>query len=391
MTTLPPDFGVSITDEEFEARFLALHKQLFASTEFGFDVVTTHVYKPPAGMYQVDHSFFHDGEQWHLFYCTGDMTKSDIYTAAMAAGDWERAAANTVEPGIGHAIGPSLRELRYQHLIEPPSLGDFDAITRSNGWAFRYNGRYGMVYGVRGQGGFVGFSLMWSDDLMTWQAGSGNPIFGRPDWAPPGATCKDIHITEHAGTFLLYYVTSDEQGYCCIALISTTDWESFTDHGCVFQAAPMMRGTLGVESMSVVHRNGMWHLFFTYGLGLWHAVSPSPQRFVRARERSYNVGSGYYLMGPFHATEVICDPSGAWWLTTDRKEETRRLNREAGRLCYRGSYEDEKTLEEGLYLSHIRWEGDQPILEKPGNSLGRSVGGRMATDVNPRTTADRST
>jgi hypothetical protein len=72
-------------------------------------------------------------------------------------------------------------------------------------------------------------------------------------------------------------------------------------------------------------------------------------------------------MGAFHATEVLQDAAGDWWLTTDRKEETRRLNRQAGRLCYRGSYEDEKTLEEGLYLSRLHWQGDQPILQRPAD------------------------
>ena len=165
--------------------------------------------------------------------------------------------------------------------------------------------------------------------------------------------------------FLLYYITSDPEGYCCIALRSTLDWRTFDEHGVVFRSAPMMRGTLGIESPMVIHRDGLWHLFFTYGIGLWHAISPNPRKFVQGRRHSFNVGSGLYLMGPFHATEIVQDPNGEMWLTTDRKEETRHLNRVAGRLCYRGSYEDEKTLEEGLYISHIRWEGDQPILEEP--------------------------
>ena len=45
--------------------------------------------------------------------------------------------------------------------------------------------------------------------------------------------------------------------------------------------------------------------------------------------------------------------------------EDKTLAELAGRLYYRGTHEDEKTLEEGLYLSHIHWKGDQPILKKP--------------------------
>lgn len=363
--TIDSEFGVEISSEQFSERFLALHKQLFASTEFVFDDVTTHIYTPPKGTYQVDHSFFHDGDQWHLYHITGDLKKSDAYVECMASGDWEGAARNTVEPGIGHAVGNSLFDLRYVELLELQSLGDFDMITRSNGWVFSFEGRYGMLYGVRGRDGYVGFSLMWSTDLKKWTPGDSNPIFGPPSWAKPGATCKDVHIVEHEGVFLLYYITANKNGYCCVALNSTSDWVEFQDHGCVFESAPMLRGTMGIESVSVFPRNHIWHMFFTYGPGLWHAVSPTPMQFVHSRGSSYNVGTGFYCLGPFHATEIIEEASGKWWLTTDRKEETRRLNRQAGRLCYRGSYADEKTLEEGLYLSSVRWDGDQPLLERP--------------------------
>lgn len=362
---LPDGFGVTISDTEFADRFLTFHKQLFASTEFAFDDVTTHVFTPPEGTYQVDHSFFHDGDNWHLFYVTGDLSLSAIHTKYMAARDLENAAKHCLEPGVGHAIGKTLFDLEYTELIEPPIQGVHDAISRSNGWVFEYGGRYGMLYGVRGTNAFVGFSLLWSDDLKHWTPGDSNPVFGPPSWAPPGSTCKDVHIEEHEGVYLLYYITSHQNGYCSCALITTTDWKTFEDQGCLFQSAPMLRGTLGIESLCVVPRDDLWHLFFTYGPGLWHAISPSPARFVYPRQGSYNVGTGFYMLGHFHATETICDPDGNWWLTTDRKEETRRLNREAGRLCYRGSCEDEVALEEGLYLSQIQWNGDQPILVKP--------------------------
>lgn len=362
---LSPDYGVTLSAEEFEQRFITLHKQLFASGEFVFNDVATHVYKPPQGAYQVDHSFLFDGQQWHLFYVTGDLTRSNAYSRCMAASDWEGASRNSVESGVGHAVGGYLFELQYAGIIEPPVQGGHDIISRSNGWAFSHDGRYGMIYGVRGRNGFVGFSLMWSDDLKEWSVGDRNPIFGPPEWALTGATCKDIHLVQHDGVWLLYYITMDREGYCCVALKSTTDWRSFEDHGCVFRSAPMLRGTMGIESVAVVQRNGMWHMFFTYGPGLWHAVSPTPMRFVRSRGTAFNVGTGFYFMGPFHATEVIEDHDGQWWITTDRKEETRRLNRAARRLCYRGTYEDEKTLEEGLYLSRLHWENDQPILEMP--------------------------
>lgn len=164
--------------------------------------------------------------------------------------------------------------------------------------------------------------------------------------------------------YLIYHIVMDRDGYCCVALATTDDWRTFNDEGSVFRTAPMLRGTLGVESPCVVRRDGIWHLFFTYGPGVWHTFSPSPRHFVHGREGEWNVGNGFYYLGPFHATEIL-EHDGKWWLTTTRKEESRRQNRLAGRLCYRGTYEDEKVLEEGLYLSSIIWEGDQPICQAP--------------------------
>lgn len=226
-----------------------------------------------------------------------------------------------------------------------------------------------MLYDVRGDRGSL-MSLAWSKDLYNWKLDSGNPYLSAPSWASAGSTCKDPHVMLVDGVYLVYYITMDQEGYCCVALLSTTDWRCFSDEGCVFRSAPMLRGTMGIESPCVILRNGLWHLFITYGPGLWHSVSQNPKKFIYKRKGEWNVGTGFYYMGPFHATEII-EYKGDWWMTTDRKEETRRLNRINGILRYRGSYEDEKTLEEGIYLSSIIWDGDQPILNKPNDMLWR--------------------
>lgn len=364
---LKPGFGMTLTTREFEERFLAFHQQLFASTEFTFDEVTTHVYAPPKGLYQVDHSIIHDGENFHVYYVTGDMRLTEAWVERWRALDVEGANRVCLEPGNGHAAGPSLFDLEFKGNVFFPPQGRFDLASRGVCSLFRYKDRWGMLYVVRGEEGgepFIGMSLAWSEDLYRWELDPGNPCLRAPEWARRGSTCKDPHVMLVDGIYLIYYIVMDREGYCCVALASTTDWRTFSDEECVFRSAPMLRGTMGIESVSVVRREGIWHMFFTYGPGLWHAISPDPKHFVAAREGAWNVGTGFYFIGPFHATEVI-EHQGDWWLTTDRKEEARRLNRLAGRLCYRGTYEDEKTLEEGIYLSHIRWEGDQPILEKP--------------------------
>ncbi len=344
----------TLPDEEYQARLLGLNRQSFSSTDFAFDDVTTHVFQPPEQYAQVDHSFFHDGANWHFFYNAFDVSREEAYLEAVAAGDWEGAARNSIETGMGHAVGPSLSHLVYRELVEPPVEGRHDMLLRSNGWVFHHEGRFGMLYGVRGAEGFVGFSLMWSEDLETWESGDANPVLQAPPWAMPRATCKDVHLYQHQGVWLIYTITAENVDAPCMGLHSTVDWKTFTDHGCVFRTNPMLRGTRGLESPTVFQRDGVWHLFVTSGPGVWHGIGPSPGSF-----------SGVYFLGHFHATEVVEDPAGDWWFTTDRKEESRRRNRIAGNPCFRGTYEDDKVLYEGLYLSHIRWEGDQPILGKP--------------------------
>ena len=369
---LPPDFGVELSLAQFEERFVALHKQLFASKPYAFDRVTTHVFRPPPGTFQVDHSFVNDGENWHLFYATGDMRNSTAYIDALHQLDFDAASRTAVDRGQGHAVGATPAKLEFREEIQLPSQGRFDMIVRGLCSVFRRTEpdapAYGMLYDVKGdngQGGlFIGMGVAWSDDLSVWVQDEANPILQAPAWAVRGSTFKDSHVMNYDGVYLIYYVVMDQRGLCSIALRTTRDWKNFEDHGAVFQCPPRLRGTMGIESPQVIHRDGIWHLFFTYGEGLQHAVSPSPTGFMGARSSFWKVGTGCYWMGPFHATEIV-QHGDQWWLSTDRKEETRRLNREAGRLCYRGSYADEKTLEEGLYLSEVIWKGDQPTLCKP--------------------------
>ena len=369
---LPPDFGVTLTSSEFEERFIALHQQLFASTPYQFDDVTTHVYRPPVGLFQVDHSFIHDGELWHLFYATGEMKNSEAYIDALHRLDFEAASQVAIDRAQAHAVGPTPGELQFHEEFELPSQGRFDMIARGVCSVFRRadcgSSTYGMLHDVKGDNGrgelFIGMSVAWSDDLSNWVQDEANPMLQAPGWTVRGSTFKDSHVMYHEGVYLIYCVVMDQSGLCTVALWTTRDWKTFEDEGPVFQCPPQLRGTIGIESPQVIERDGIWHLFFTYGTGLQHAISLSPTSFFGARDSFWKVGTGFYNLGPFHATEVIRQ-GDQWWLSTDRKEETRRLNREAGRLCYRGTYADEKTLEEGLYLSEIIWKGDQPTLGQP--------------------------
>lgn len=358
----------TLSESEFADRFVALHKQLWCTEEALFDDVTTHAFTPPDGFYQVDHSFLHDGTQWHLYYCTGDLRLAEEWNRYRRAGDWTNANRVCALPGNGHAAGRSLFDLRFVENVFLPSQGAFDLGSRDVCSLFQHGNAYGMLYDARGEGGEC-MGLAWSDDLSRWTQVERNPILTPPSWSNRDGAFKDPHVMPWRGAFLIYVVCWETSGHPCVALFSTRDWVKFHDHGPIFRMTPALRGTFGIESPQVLCRDGLWHLFFTHGPGLWHAVAPSPTGFLEGNSgKATRVSRGAYLHSPFHATEMLQGKDGRWWLTTDRKEQTRRLNRGSGRMCYRGSYEDEKTLEEGLYVSEVTWEGDYPRLRKPVQS-----------------------
>ena len=361
----------TLQDAEFTERFVQLHRQLWRSPMCGFDDVTTHIFRPPAGFYQVDHSFMHDGENWHVYYISGELRLCDAWSACVRAGDLEGANKVCVEPGNGHAVGASLFDLEFVENVWIEPQGRFDLLSRGCCSLFRYRDRYGMLYDVRGDRGEL-MSLAWSDDLCRWDRDGRNPVLSAPTWANPSGSFKDPHVMEYQGVYLIYLVAWTQTGQPCIALFSTEDWEHFEDHGPVFSAAPMMRGTFGIESPQVILRDGLWHLFYTHGSGLWHAVSPSPVDFqMRGAVDSWTRPlPGAYLVGPYHATEIIQDGDD-WYMTTDRKEHQRNQNRLARRELYRGEYEDEQPLEEGMYLTRVQWDNDQPVMVKPARPDSR--------------------
>jgi hypothetical protein len=93
--------------------------------------------------------------------------------------------------------------------------------------------------------GYVRFSLMESAALKNWTPEDTKPVFGPPAWTRPGVTYKDVLIVEYEGVYLLYYITSDKNGYCCVALNSTSGWVKFQDHGCVFSVSTRVAGYHG--------------------------------------------------------------------------------------------------------------------------------------------------
>jgi hypothetical protein len=291
------------------------------------------------------------------------MRKIELWVKHLNAEQFEQANEVAPECGFGHAVGPTLFDLTFHNNVCFEPQGRFDLASRGIPYVFRFKNRWGMLYEVRGEGG-VHQSLAWSEDLFNWQPAPNNPAFSSPSWGPEKGPVEDTCIIERPdGTYLIYFKSRKADGYVSVGLNLTKDFKTFEEFGPVLYATPGLRGTIGLESPCVICRDSMWHLFYTLGTGIWHAVSDRPTDFIQGTSY-WIVGTGAYLLGHFHATEVFRSDN-KWYLSTTRKEQSRLENRQKGQLCYRGTYEDEQVLEEGIYLSEICWDGDLPILKKP--------------------------
>ena len=217
-------------------------------------------------------------------------------------------------------------------------------------------------------------ALAYSDDLFDWELDSNNPVVWPPEWAVHPGKFGGAWIVKHEQRYLIYTIAEHKNGMSAAGLLSTTDFKVFHDHGPVLMMPKQMRGTTCIELPTVVYRDGIWHMFYNVGEGVWHTVSPTPESFLgvdtqddsTSWSRRTQLTSLHYFLGRFHAERVFQDPTtGAWYMIYTRKEYQRHLNRKGRVLTPRSSRADEQPLMDGLFLCEIAWEGDQPILKKP--------------------------
>jgi len=361
---LPP----TMDDEAWGQRLAALHRLLFASDAPEFEEVMTRVYQPPEGYVLSDHCVVHDGANWHLYYVTGPIKYADEWIEHMRHGRFAEARKIPFEMSDGHAMGSWLDRLRFQGPILAEPQGEFGLLLQGTSNVIRFQDHWVNVYTGRGPQGQC-LCLARSRDLLTWEMEPANPIWRPHGYARERGACKNASLIRHPvdGRYLIYHCVTLRDGASAAALLSTTDFRQFADHGPVFKMPHQLRGTGGIEAPCVIVRDAMWHLFVGAGEGVWHTVSPTPDDFMGIEGRGTSsiatrLGAqrGCYLFGRFHCVEVF-EHAGRWWMTSTRKDYQRHLNRRAGILKFRGSAADEAAVLHGLFLCELRWSGDQPI------------------------------
>lgn len=116
--------------------------------------------------------------------------------------------------------------------------------------------------------------LASSKDLFEWRRWDSNPVSpckGK-DWAfwreDMISSCRDPSICEYDGRYWMIFTANTREGASCIAMVSTTDFERWQDHGpiCVGPASgyePRLEGGHpqgSLESSNLFFRKGRWFL-----------------------------------------------------------------------------------------------------------------------------------
>jgi sucrose-6-phosphate hydrolase SacC (GH32 family) len=107
--------------------------------------------------------------------------------------------------------------------------------------------------------------LATSKDLFTWERHPGNPVYEAPPWTkrnPNGwLDCRDAHVIEHDGEFLLYTMVTTAEDKGAIALASSKDLTQWQDLG------PAIVTFTTPESPRVFEHDGTFYMFATSAHG----------------------------------------------------------------------------------------------------------------------------
>ena len=137
-------------------------------------------------------------------------------------------------------------------------------------------GRFIMAYQALNDAGSQDIGLAFSEDLFHWERSPHNPVspLAQADWAfwrrDGTASCRDSHLNFIDGRYWLSYTACTREGDTCIALASTPDLISWTDHGpiliggskrCDDDESGQYHMVHHIESSALIPHHGHWLLF----------------------------------------------------------------------------------------------------------------------------------
>lgn len=282
-----------------------------ALTQFDFE----QPYFREEGQSVLDHCVVEQDGLYHLFYLRGNP------------------AVN-----IGHATTNDFTHWE----LKPPVLapGSWDALL----WApylFRASNTWFMYYTGVNAAAAQQTGLGLSSDLSQWFKLPAPVYHPDPSWAVWSETAfshgRDPHVIEVGGVYYLF-VTAQHQWYKgAVACATSTDLVNWADAGYIY----LHNNWHMLESVFILQRNGLFHMFFTeegvYGTS--HMSSPTLYGGWDINQRIY-LDNG-------HAPQITDTPSGPIF---------------SRHSVYNDNHGDYKYV---LKFSPLVWAGDIPTAPKP--------------------------
>ncbi len=272
----------------------------------------------PAGLWAWDFWLARDDRRWHLFHLQAPRTvhPDDRHWCA----------------SVGHAVSADLREwTTLPTALEPGPPGEWDDTAIWTGSIILHNsGRWMMAYtGISRRDGIATerIGLAWSDDLVTWDKDSGNPVVVSDPhrFEQPGETAwqhgwRDPFLWRNGESYQMLIcarsnaaVPLDRRGV--VATANSAD-------GVSWSLGDTLPGTDGwfaqLEVPHLVARDGRVHLVFsTHTDGPWPRTEPAASQLIGtaalvADDPSGPFGSPYFIDatedGRRYAGRIVEDP-----------------------------------------------------------------------------------
>ncbi len=283
-----------------------------ALTQFDFE----QPYFSEPGQNVLDHCVVQTDGLYHLFYLRGNP------------------AVN-----IGHA---TTTDFTHWHL-EPPvmSSGSWDGLLWAPYLIKPFSNTWFMYYTGVNSFGAQQTGLAFSNDLYNWTKYP-DPIY-HPDttWANWDAATfchgRDPHVIEIDGTYYLFVTAQHEWFKGAVACATSTDLVHWTDAGFIY----LHNSWHMLESVFILQRNGLFHMFFTEEgvFGTQHMSSPTLFGGWDYSQRTY-VDSG-------HAPQITDTPGGPMFSRHSVYNDNHGVFRYV------------------IKFSPLSWFGDSPIVVKP--------------------------
>jgi len=175
--------------------------------------------------------------------------------------------------------------------------------------AIKHGDEYVMVYTGLNRHLSQDLGVATSRDMFEWKRWESNPIslLKEADWAAwwtdEICSCRDPHLLRHDGRIWMVFTANTKKGASCLALASTEDFKTWTDHGPIITGPetgyePHLWGGHpqgSLESATLLYREGRWILVFNVGTrekarGVWIVESDRMDRFDFDKIRRFESG-----------------------------------------------------------------------------------------------------